>query len=189
MILEVKVGEKVEAGACSAASTSPRKTASGSRRAGGRRLPHLRPAAGAARADPRSRRLDRSGSQYGPLHRPAGPGRQSWPSATCFRPTAGHPPAVAALGPRPAVRLRLPRPEDRFRPASSRPPASPSTRCSSTPRQAANSSSDRWAPKSGPFGVVFAFQVLPIVIFIASLFADPLLLRRHAGASSEAWPG
>ena len=25
--------------------------------------------------------------------------------------------------------------------------------------------------KSGPFGVVFAFQVLPIVIFIASLFA------------------
>src|SRR5215210_7134520 len=25
--------------------------------------------------------------------------------------------------------------------------------------------------KSGPFGVIFAFQVLPIVIFIASLFA------------------
>ena len=29
----------------------------------------------------------------------------------------------------------------------------------------------RWARRAGPFGVIFAFQVLPIVIFIASLFA------------------
>ena len=33
------------------------------------------------------------------------------------------------------------------------------------------SSSDRWAPRRGPYGVIFAFQVLPIVIFIASFFS------------------
>ena len=30
------------------------------------------------------------------------------------------------------------------------------------------------------WGVILAFQVLPTIIFIAALFADPLLLRRHA---------
>ena len=34
-----------------------------------------------------------------------------------------------------------------------------------------SSCSARWAVKSGPFGVIFAFQVLPIIIFIASFFA------------------
>ena len=48
--------------------------------------------------------------------------------------------------------------------------SSPSTPCLIMPKQEASFSLDPWA-RSGPFGVVFAFQVLPIVIFIASLFA------------------
>ena len=40
-----------------------------------------------------------------------------------------------------------------------------------TPRPAASSCSARWASKGGPYGVIFAFQVLPIIIFIASFFS------------------
>ena len=39
------------------------------------------------------------------------------------------------------------------------------------PRRAASSCSAPLGEVSGPFGVIFAFQVLPIVIFIASFFA------------------
>jgi CNT family concentrative nucleoside transporter len=35
-------------------------------------------------------------------------------------------------------------------------------------------------PEGARYGVIFAFQVLPTIIFIAALFAIPLLLRRHA---------
>ncbi len=38
---------------------------------------------------------------------------------------------------------------------------------------------------SGPFGVVFAFQVLPIVIFIASFFRHSVLPGRHAVRSAS----
>ena len=55
-----------------------------------------------------------------------------------------------------------------------------STRCWSMRRPAASLFSDPRG-QAGAFGVVFAFQVLPIVIFIASLFSDPLLFRGDAG--------
>ena len=43
--------------------------------------------------------------------------------------------------------------------------------CLSMPKREVSFFSDPLGAKSGPFGVIFAFQVLPIVIFIASLFA------------------
>ena len=39
------------------------------------------------------------------------------------------------------------------------------------PRAASSCSATSWARPSDMFGVIFAFQVLPIIIFIASLFA------------------
>ena len=60
-------------------------------------------------------------------------------------------------------------------------------RCSNMPRAGSQFLFGPLGAKAGPFGVLFAFQVLPIVIFIASLFA----ILYQIGVMqvwSEAWP-
>ena len=93
-----------------------------------------------------------------------------------------------------AVRLRVSGAEDRFREALSN---RIGVAVNALLEYAEAGSQFLFGPlgaKSGPFGVIFAFQVLPIVIFIASFFAIlyylgvmQVVVRGMAIVMQESW--
>ena len=169
VILEVKVGQKVDAGAvlCRLYYTKEEHVEEAAEH-GRRRLPHLRAAARRARTDSGSRRL----STDGPVHRPAR--ASSGILAVCVAVLAAQARHSSCawfcwgLGLQFAFAFLV------LKTASARSSKSLSAGVNAMLDYAEDGSQFVFGPlgaKAGPFGVVFAFQVLPIVIFIASLFA------------------
>ena len=110
IILEVKIGEKVDAGSvlCRLYYTKEDRVEEAAGDGGGR-VPHFRAEARRARTDPGS------GGINGPVHRVPGPRRHPGVRVAVLRSQARHQAAHHRLGPGLAVRLRGTGAENRFR--------------------------------------------------------------------------
>ncbi len=100
-----------------------------------------------------------------------GPGSRHGSGVSVLQQSPRDPTPRDLLGPRPANRLRLSGPED---PLGRRLPSSQPSRQPLLSYSIAGSKfvfGDKLGAPNDQFGVIFAFQVLPIIIFIASLFA------------------
>ena len=117
--------------------------------------------------DSRNRRLT---EPNGALHRAARHRRDPRGRVARFLESQSHSAARAVLGTDAAVRVRVPGSQNRFRKVFQ----VASYAVNALLEYAEEGSKFLFGPlgeKSGPYGVIFAFQVLPIVIFIASIFA------------------